>query len=110
MAKFVYSECNEKQKKAWKNIKYAYNDYIGGWENELLDSEEGSEERNHAKKILGNREALIEIIYKMAITDVYTAGGHFSGPQAERFLKDIRFCGKEWMQGLISAMLKHDGY
>lgn len=110
MAKFIFSECNARQKKAWKNIKYALNDFVGGLENALMDAEKDSEEYQRAKNTLADREYLVATIYKMAITDIYVDGACYFGPQAETYLKDIRFCGKEWMTRLISAMLKKQGY
>lgn len=105
-----YSEMNAKQQKAFKNVYYAANWLIGSLENVLEDNVEGSEEYESAKAELEDHDGLVKTLYRMAITDVYTEGCCSFGAQAEKYLKDIRFCGKEFIMERCEARIKKIGY
>lgn len=105
-----YSECNERQKKAFRNIKFAADWIIGGLENTLLDEPEDSEEYKSAKAQLDDHEALVDEIYNAAITDIYEEGSVAFGGNAERTLRDIRFCGKEWLMERVEARVRKCGH
>lgn len=101
-----YAECNERQKKAWKNIKHAASDYIFGLLNGCFDNDEGSDEYKDYKAALDDLDGLITAVYNESLTTVYTDGGCAFGPGAESYLKDIRFCGKEFLMKVVTHYCK----
>ncbi len=105
-----YSEMDARQKKAFINIKNAANWIIGGLENEMLDNRPDTEEYKAAKNTLSDHDGLVEEIYIEAINTVYMEDGCFFGKGAERILKDIRFCGKEWLMERCDKRVKKLGY
>ena len=105
-----YADCNARQKKAFRNIYHASNWLLGGLENTMLDNPEGSEEYESAKATLANHDGLVAELYRMATTDLYDDGSCCFNQAAERYLKDIRFCGKEWLVALCEARIKKAGY
>lgn len=92
-----FNECNACEKKAWKNIKNAAADYIFGMQNGCFDNEVGSQAYNDYKKELEDLETLINVVYHEAITSVYNEGSIYFGKGAESAIRDIRFCGKEFL-------------
>ena len=102
-----YSECNPRQKKAYANIQWACAWLIGGLENTLADNDPESEEYKSAQRQLADHEGLVETVYDMAINDVYGEG--FSC-YSSSILRDIRFCGKEWLMARCEARVKKFGY
>lgn len=104
------SEMNARQRKAFYNIKHAANWLLGGLENTLLDYPEDSEEYQRAKQTLEDHEYLVDELYEMATTEVCGDGCCMFGKAAESYLKDIRFCGKEWLMERVEARLKKEGY
>lgn len=102
-----FKELNTRQKKAFMNIKYAANEYIGGLENTLQDFDEDSQEYKDAYKILHNHEGLVETIYNIAITCICARGSY---THSESFIKDIRFCGKEFLTQLVEEEVVKEGY
>lgn len=93
----AYKEMNKKEQKAYKNIKWAANDYIFGLENGCFDTEKGSEQYNDYYAQLNDLESLINIVYGEATSAVYDEGGVSFNEQAQAYIKDIRFCGKEFL-------------
>lgn len=104
------SECNAKQKKAYLNIYHAANWLIGGLENTMLDNLPDSEEYKNAKAALEDHEGLVNELYETAISEVYTDGAMYFGANARSFLKDVRFCGKDWLMARCEARVKKAGY
>ena len=104
------SEMTSTQKKAFFNIKHAANDLLGGLENTMLDYPEDSEEYQNAKKTLEDHDTLVHLLYSMATSDIYGEGYCIFGKQAEVYLKNIRFCGKEWLMERVEARLRKEGY
>lgn len=104
------SECNARQKKAYINIYHACNWIIGGLENQMQDSAPGHPEYESAKKALEDHAGLVEELYQAATTDVYDEGCCEFGAGAEKYLKDIRFCGKAWLMERCEARVKKAGY
>lgn len=102
------AECNARQRKAYLNIYHAANWLIGGLENTLLDYEEDSAEYKSAKNRLADHDGLVDELYDMATHDVYGDGMALYG--TEKFLKDIRFCGKDWLLERCEARIKKCGY
>ena len=82
----------------------------GGLENTMLDIAEGTEEHENAKATLANHDGLVAELYRMATTDLYDNGSCCFNQAGERYLKDIRFCGKEWLVDRFKARLKKAGY
>ncbi len=97
-----FSECNMRQKKAWRNIKYAAIDLIFGLENGCTDNPVDSEAYRDYLKDLRNLEALKATVYHESITSIYDEGFVGFGAGAESYLKDIRFCGKEFLMKLVT--------
>ena len=104
------SEMNERQKKAFKNVKYAAYDLLGGLENTMLDYPESSEEYKRAKALLSNHNALVQALYYRATSAVYTDGAVWFGKAAEMFIRDINFCGKEWLMERCERRITKEGY
>lgn len=96
-----FSECDQRQKKAWRNVKYAASDFIFGQMNGCLDNPEDSEEYKNYMDALSNLEYLINVVYAEAITNVYDEGSCSFGAGAAAFIKDIRFCGKEFIMKVV---------
>lgn len=105
-----YSECNARQKKAFLNIKHAANWLLGGLENTMLDNAENSPEYQSAKATLADHDGLVAQLYDMATTDLYDEGSCCFGASAISALKDIRFCGKDWLMARCEARIKKEGY
>lgn len=104
------SEMNERQKKAFYNIKYAAYDLLGGLENTLLDYSEDSEEYKSAKALLGNHDALVKELYRRATSEIYEDGACWFGKSAEMEIRDINFCGKEWLIERCEKRISKEGY
>ena len=105
-----YSEMNERQKKAFKNIKYAAYDLIGGLENTMLDYPKDHEEYIEAKNFLSDHEALVKEVYHMATSSLYDDGACFFGGYADRIIRDINFCGKEFLMQCCEERVRKEGY
>ena len=86
------ADLNMKQKKAVKNIKYCANDqwqFVNSW------YDERSQE---ARSFMMAPEELFDTIYSESLENVYDEGMCAFGRGASSYLKDIRFCGKEFLQ------------
>lgn len=105
-----YADMDARQKKAFKNIYHAANWLVGGLENQMEDNAPGSPEHESARRALANHEGLVDELYSMATTDIYDDGAMMFGKGAESFLKDIRFCGKEWLMERCERRIKKCGY
>lgn len=105
------SEMNARQKRAFINIKFAANDLLGGLENEMLDNRQGSEEYERAKKALENHELLVKELYRMATTAIYREGYCcFNDYAVKHELRDINFCGKDWLMERCEKRIVKEGY
>lgn len=104
------SDMNARQRKAFFNILHAANWHIGGLENTISDEGEDSEEGKSATAQLADHDELVKTIYDMALTDIYEEGGVMWGAECESYIKDIRFCGKEWLLERVEKRLKKMGY
>ena len=105
-----FAECNARQQKAYLNILYASNWLLGGLENTMLDNPEGSEEYENAKATLADHEGLVNELYRMATTELYDEESCCFNQAAASYLKDIRFCGREWLMERCEARIKKSGY
>lgn len=94
------SEMNEHQLAAYRLMVEIYNDHIGGYENQLDDSEIGSEEYEEAKRALADGEALAEWVYADTQREATRRG----------FAKHIRFAGEAFLKERIKRRLIKDGY
>ena len=92
-----YAEMNTRQKKAFVNIYHASQNLIGCLENKMLDYSEDDKEYIEAKKSLEDHEGLVAELYRMSTTEIYGDGFCDFSSQASKYLKDIRFCGKEFL-------------
>ena len=105
-----YADCNARQKKAYINIYHACNWLLGGLENTMQDNPEGSDYYEAAKAALADHDGLVAELYRMATSEVYEEGFCGFGGGAESYLRDIRFCGKEWLMARCEARIKKAGY
>lgn len=104
------SEMNERQKKALYNIKYAANYLLGGLEIDLVGYPEDSEEYKSAKALLDDHDKLVKVLYQWATSEVYSDGALWFGDSAQKFIRDINFCGKEWLMERCDARIRKEGY
>lgn len=100
----------EREKKALRNIKSACDWLIGGLENTLSDYEENSEEYKDAYKLLNNHDYLVNELYEMATSNLYGVGLCSFNSLAKSYIKDIRFCGKEWLMEMCEKRIRKEGY
>ncbi len=104
------SEMNAQQKKAFYNIRNAADYLIGGLENTMEDYPENSEEYQAAQSTLEDHDFLVNQIYDLALTEIFMEGANIFGRAAEAYLKDIRFCGKEWLMERVEKQVIKAGY
>lgn len=104
------SEFTPRQRKAYFNIKHAANHIIGGLENGLLDNACDSEEYKQYEAELKDHAGLVDTIYSEATTCIYGEGVMHFGKSAEVYMKDIRFCGKEWLLARVEGVVAQLGY
>lgn len=104
------SDMDARQQKAFRNIKYAADDLLGGLENTLLDYDEQDQEYIDAEKLLSNHAELVNQLYKMATTGLYGPGFCGFGKEAQMIIRDINFCGKEWLIERCEKRITKEGY
>lgn len=104
------ADMNERQKKAFYNIKHAANDLLGGLENTMLDNSKDSEEYKSAERLLNDHDALVKELYSMATTAVYDEGFCGFGKEAQMIIRDINFCGKDWLMERCEKRITKEGY
>ena len=104
------SEMNAQQKRAFYNIRNATDYLIGGLENTMEDYPEDSEEYQEAQATLDDHDLLVNQIYDLALTEIFLEGANIFGKAAETCLKDIRFCGKEWLMERVEKQVTKAGY
>lgn len=106
-----YSEMTLTQQKAFKNIKWAANSLLGELENTMLDYPEDSKEHKDAEAYLQNHNALVNDLYHNATTEIYGKGYCcFNLNICKRELRDINFCGKEWLMQMCKKRITKEGY
>jgi len=94
------SEMNSNQKTVYLMVVDACNEFIGGWENTMLDEPEGSEEWQNAKELLEEgHDALVG----------YILGDIRSSREWQR-LEHLHFVSLEWTKERISKRLTKMGY
>lgn len=103
-------DMNVRQLKAYKNIYHACDDLLGGLINTMQDYDENSKEFKSAQKMLSNHNGLVNELYYMATTSVYDVGMCAFGDSAKRYIRDVRFCGKDWLMEMCDKRLKKEGY
>ena len=104
------SEMNQRQKKAFYNVYWATIDLIGGLENTLLDYPEDSDEYKSAYAFLNDHDRLVKTLYQMATTAFYDEGFCGFGQPYQRFIREINFCGKDWLMERCEKRVKKEGY
>lgn len=85
-------DLNLKQKKAVKNIKWCAEDQWQ-WVNSYYDCQDES-----ARAYMLNAREMFDTIYTDSQENIYEGGSVSFGGGAKSWLKDIRFCGKEFLQ------------
>lgn len=88
-------DLSQNQKKACKNIKYCTDDqwqYVNSW------YDEKSEE---SRQFVMDPRKLFNTIYGESLQNVYDEGIVSFGSRAKSFLKDIKFCGKKFLQTVV---------
>ena len=102
---------NERQKKAFYNIKWAANDLLGGLENTMLDYGKDEDEYKKAEAFLNDHEALVKMLYNMATTAIYGEGFCCFNPNTvAKELRDINFCGTPWLMERCEKRIIKEGY
>lgn len=102
-----FNDMTAKEMKAYKNIKNAACDYVYSIQNGCYDSQVDSEEYNDYYNHLNDLDALVDAVYVEAISAVYTDDGTtFGGSAAKAYIKDIRFCGKEFLMEVTRHFCK----
>jgi hypothetical protein len=77
----------------------------------MMDYPESSEEYQSAKRDLANRNSLIKQLYYMATTAIYGEGFYCANPlTVEMELREINFCGKEWLLERCEKRIIKEGY
>lgn len=98
-----------RQERAIKNIECACNTLLGELEIDLCDFEEDDERYIASDKLLNNHEALVNELYEMATTAIYRNGMiSYNKDRIQKELRDINFCGKEWLMKQCDAALKKE--
>ncbi len=105
-----FSDMDARQQKAFRNIKYAADDLLGGLENTLLDYDEQDQEYIDAEKLLSNHSELVNQLYKKATTELYGPGFCGFGKEAQMIIRDINFCGKVWLMERCEKRITKEGY
>ena len=83
---------NVKEKKASRNIKYCANDqwqFVNSWYDQRDED---------ARAYMMDARQLFDRIYQESLVNVYDESSVHFGTAAEAYLKDVRFCGKEFLQ------------
>lgn len=81
-----------RHRKAIRNIRYCANDqwgYVNSW----LDHRDES-----ARAYVMNARELFDTIYDESLKNVYDEGSVHFGSHCESYLKEIKFCGKNFLQ------------
>ena len=104
------SEMNAHQRKAFYNIKHAANWLLGGLENTMQDYRETDEEYKNAAARLADHDGLVNELYNMATSELYGDGFCAFNSSATRYLKDIRFCGRDFLLARCEARITKEGY
>ena len=104
------SEMNARQKKAFHNIYWAAQHLLGGLENTLLDYSEDSDDYKSAEALLKNHKELVNRLYEMATTAVYGEGYCGFGKRHQMEIRDINFCGKDWLMERCEKRITKEGY
>lgn len=104
------SEMNERQKRAFNNIYWAAQHLLGGLENTLLDYSEDSDDYKSAEALLKNHKELVNRLYEMATTAVYGEGFCGFGKRHQMEIRDINFCGKDWLMERCEKRITKEGY
>lgn len=100
-----------REKKALLNIKHAANDLLGGLENTMLDHKQESAEYKTADALLKDHDRLVNELYTMATTAIYGDGYCcFDSRAVEQEIREINFCGKEWLTERCDLCLQMQGY
>lgn len=94
------SEMNNNQKQVFMMVLEACNEFIGGWENTLDDSEEGSEDWNSAKRMLEtDHNTMVEWI----LSDIQCS-------REWKRIEHLHFVSIAWTKERIDKRLKKMGY
>lgn len=101
---------NVRQKKAFYNIKHAAKHLLGVLENTLFSCCEDSEEYKSADALLKDHDALVQEVYRMATTAVYDVGFCGFGEAYQMIIRDINFCGKDWLMERCEKRITKEGY
>lgn len=89
------NDLNVRQRRAINNIKWCANDQWA-WVNSWLD-----ERSESARQYVMNARELFDMIYHESLVTVYREGITIFNRAAEAYLKDIRFCGKAFLQKVV---------
>lgn len=103
----LVKDMNSRQKKAFYNIYHASNWLIGGLENALSDYPEDSEDYKEAEALLNDHDRLVTTLYEMATVNCYAEGSCWFDAS---WIREIRFCGKDWLMERCEKRITKEGY
>ena len=95
------------EKLARRNIQYAINFELGGYENVLLDYPEDSDDYRAAKRFLADHDSVVKYVYDCAVSSFYVEGGVFTDT---RILAQIKFLGKKKLMEIVEELVSKEGY
>jgi len=99
------------QKQAYINIKHAANALIGGIENITYDYPEDSEAYKEAVRRLNDHDGLVKELYITATTEIHRDGFCcFDKRACAQELRNINFCGKDWLMEQCEKRITEEGY
>ena len=85
-------EMNKTEKRAWKEVKNAFNWVVGGYENSVCDGQ---------MEEMPTYEAIVEEIY-WTVMNCTTTEGHQSGKPCD----EVRFAGKDFIMECIQHLME----
>jgi hypothetical protein len=84
---------------------------VGAQQQRGADNEKGSQEYEAAGALLRNHEKLVQELYEMATTAIYSDGCCcFNQETVRKELRDINFCGREWLMERCEKRITKEGY
>lgn len=96
---YVRLVMNEHERQIARLVKRAISEYIGGFENSMLDFKEGDEEYEDAKAFLGNHNLIVDTIYSDIMSE-----------SRSNYRSHLRFAGKETIMEIIENAVVKAGY
>lgn len=95
-----YADMNENQKQVFRLVSDECNHYIGGWENQMMDYSEGTEEYEEAQSALSqSHEELVDTLFCIV-----------RHTREWENMENLHFVSLDWMKERVDKRLKKMGY